>query len=102
MSGRRLLILLTESLCTMLYALTTTNINVVLRQPQGTLSAVPDFEPIPKYRTVGSDLAKVSRGKNFVPVGLVFRRVDIVWNAHPRLLRAGIDVRIGFQRRGVV
>jgi len=86
----------------MLYALTTANINVALRQLQGALLAAPDFEPIPKYRTVGSDPAKVSRGKNFVPVGLVFRRVDIVWNAHPRLLRAGIDVRIRFQRRSVV
>lgn len=90
------------SLCTLLYALTTTNINVVLRQLQGALSATPDFEPTPKYRIVGSEPAKVSRGKNFVPVGLVFRRVDIVWNAYPGLLRAGIDVRIRFQRRGVV
>ena len=60
------------SLCTMLYALTTTNINVVLRQLQGALLAAPDFEPIPKYRTVGSDPAKISRGKDFAPVGFVF------------------------------
>ena len=56
----------------MLYALTTTNINVVLRQLQGALLAAPDFEPIPKYRTVGSDPAKVLRGKDFAPVGFVF------------------------------
>ena len=36
------MILLTVSLCTMLYALTTTIINVVLPQLQGALSATPD------------------------------------------------------------
>ena len=41
-AGQRTLILLTVSLCTMLYSLTVTIVNVTLPQLQGALSATPD------------------------------------------------------------
>ena len=41
-SANRLIILITVSLCTMLYALTMTIVNVALPQLQGALSATPD------------------------------------------------------------